>query len=106
MGRPITVRIPHALGLDEARRRIENGFSSLEQQLAGGSLGLVSLQRRWETNSLHLAGGALGQQISGRLDVLPDAVQIQIELPELLAALADRIKANLSTETRKLLEKK
>jgi len=45
MSTPITVDIPHGLGRQEARRRIEAGFGRLEQQLVAG--GLVRAQTSW-----------------------------------------------------------
>jgi hypothetical protein len=106
MAKPISVNIPHKLGKEEARRRIEEGFSSIQQQVTGGMFGIVSFQQRWEGDQMHFEGGVLHQRITGRLEVLPNCVQMQIDLPELLAALADRISARLRKETQKLLEKK
>jgi hypothetical protein len=106
MGRPVTASIPHSLGKDEARRRISDGFANIERQMSGGLLGTISFENRWEGDRLHFKGGGLGQAITGRLDVLADKVQIEIDLPEILAAIADRIKGALTKETQKLLEKK
>jgi hypothetical protein len=106
MSRPVSVNIPQQLGKAEARRRIEEGFGRLRKQLAGGLASMVAFQERWEGDRLHFEGGALGQKMTGRIDVLENAVQIEVDLPELLAALADRIKGTLKQETQKLLEKK
>ena len=106
MGRPLTANIPHKLGKDEAHRRIADGFGNLQRSLTGGMLGMFSVRERWEGNCLHFEGGGLGQKITGRLDVLEDSVQVQVDLPELLAAIADRITARFTQETQKLLEKK
>jgi len=103
VARPISITIPHALGLDEARRRIDESFGNLQTQMTGGMLGLVSFQRSWEGNRLNFTGGGLGQKITGRLDIQADAVHIQLDLPELLAAIADRITGRLRQETQKLL---
>jgi hypothetical protein len=104
MVRPIAISIPHSLSRDEARRRIEEGFAGLQRQMTGG-LGMVSFHQNWEADRLQFEGGLLGQKISGRLEIQSDSIQIQIDLPELLAALADRVAAALKKETRKLLEK-
>lgn len=104
MGRPLTASVPHKLGRDEARRRIEGGFTALQRNMTGGLGGLVSFQRRWEGDRLHFEGGSLGQRVSGRLDVLEDTVQIEVDLPELLAAIADKVLGRLKQGTRKLLE--
>ena len=106
MARPVTVNIPHALGKDEARRRIEEGFGRMRQQMTGGLAGMLTFTDRWEGDRLHFEGGGLGQKMTGRVEVLADSVQVQLDLPEMLAAIADRISARLKMEGRKLLEKK
>jgi putative polyhydroxyalkanoate system protein len=106
MQKTITVNIPHNLGKDEARRRLESGFANMRQQLTGGMGGVLSLQERWEGDRLHFDGGGLGQKLSGRLDVLADSVKIELDLPTMLAMIADRISGALQKEGQKLLEKK
>jgi hypothetical protein len=97
---------PHNLGKAEARRRIEEGFVTLQQSMTGGLMGMLSFQKRWENDRLQFEGGALGQKMSGSLDVMEDTVQIQIHLPDLLAAIADRRKGSLKNQTQRLLQKK
>lgn len=76
----------------------------MQNQMTGGMVGLVTFQRNWNGNQLNFSGGGLGQTVSGRLDVQADAVLVQIELPDLLAAIADRISGRLRQTTQKLLE--
>jgi hypothetical protein len=102
----VTVNIPHALGKDEARRRIDEGFGRMRQQTVGGIGSMLTFQDRWEGDRLHFEGGGLGQKLTGRLDVMADSVRVELDLPEILAALADKIAGRLRTEGQKLLEKK
>lgn len=74
--------------------------------MSGGIGKMMSFQQRWDADVLSFEGGGLGQKISGRITVLADQVQIQIELPALLAMAAERIAGALKTEGHKLLEKK
>jgi hypothetical protein len=106
MPTPITVSIPHRLGKAEARRRLEEGFGRIEQQLAANLMGMVSFSNRWENDRLHFEGGSFGQNISGSLDIQEDAVQLQVHLPAFLAAIADRFRSTLQKQTQLLLEKK
>jgi hypothetical protein len=106
VARPISVNIPHHLGKEEARRRIDEGFGRMRQQMTGGLTAMVSFQERWDGDRLNFEGGVLGQKITGRLDVLADSVHLELDLPEILAALAERITGRLKTEGQKLLEKK
>jgi hypothetical protein len=106
MAKPMSVSIPHKLGKEEAHHRIASGFANLQSQLTGGMLGMFSVQERWEGDRLHFEGGGLGQKITGRLDVLADSVHVEVDLPEMLAAIADRVMGKFKQETQKLLEKK
>lgn len=105
MARPVTVRIPHELGKDEARQRIERGFGSIEEQLGGGSL-KMKLQERWEGDRMHFTGGTFGAKVSGHLDVMEDEVVVEVVLPALLAALAETVKDRLRRQGTLLLENK
>jgi hypothetical protein len=105
MARTVQVSIPHSLGQQEARRRIELGFNRLEQQMTGGMGAALGLRQRWEADKLCFEGGALGQKVSGRIEAMADAVHIELDLPELLAGLAERIGGRLEQEGQKLLAK-
>lgn len=104
MSRPVTIDIPHALGAAEARRRVEAQFSRLEAQLAG--VGVTGIEKRWEGDRLHFSGRALGQAVSGRVTVLADSLQAELDLPPILAMLAGRVREALGKSGRLLLEKK
>jgi hypothetical protein len=110
MSRPVTVSIPHSLGKDEARRRIEQGFGQMRKQMLGGAGGVMAsmftITDRWEGDRLQFEGSGMGQTMTGRLDVRENAVEIQLDLPDILAALAEKITGRLKIETQKLLEKK
>src|SRR6516162_1387325 len=73
MPKTVSVRIPHDLGKEEARRRIEEGFGQLRQQMGGGLLGMVKFDDRWVGDQLQFSGGTLGQVVTGRVDVGADA---------------------------------
>ena len=104
MARPISVTIPHQLGKEEAGRRIDHNFANLQTQMSGGMLGLVKFERHWEGDRLQFTGSGLGQTVRGRIDIRPDSVYLEVDLPELLAALADRITGRLKQEAQKLLK--
>jgi putative polyhydroxyalkanoate system protein len=106
MARSITISIPHSLGRDEARNRIAAGFGRLRDQMTGGLGGVLSLQNRWEGDRLHFSGIALSQTLSGRLDVADDVVQMHLDLPEMLSALAELIQRKLQKVGQQLLEEK
>jgi hypothetical protein len=106
VSRPVTVSVPHKLGRGEARRRVEEGFGQLVRQMTGGMGGMVACHERWEGDRLHFEANALGQKMTGRLDVAEESLRIEVDLPEILAALAERITGKLKEASRKLLEQR
>ncbi len=102
MSTPVTVNIPHQLGRAEARRRIETGFANISRQLPGSG---GTCSQRWDGDRLTFSIAALGQSISGVIDVLDAAVAIQIELPGVLGIIANGLQARLRNATQLLLKK-
>jgi hypothetical protein len=100
------MNVPHNLGKEEARRRLDEGFGRVQQQMTGGMAGLLAWQQSWDGDRLNFQAGGLGQVIAGRIDVFTDSIHLEVDLPEFLVAIADKIKARLTTETQKLLLEK
>ena len=49
---------------------------------------------------------AMGQAITGRVDVQPSAIKLDIDLPWLLAAFAEKFRPRIEQEGRRMLEDK
>src|SRR5688500_14914229 len=103
MAKPVVVSIPHDLGQQEARRRLETGFGRIRQQIAGHAL---AFDERWEGDRLHFQAGAFGQKVSGRVDVFDKSVRIEVDLPWILAQIAEKLQGRIRKEGTLLLEKK
>ena len=103
MNKAVTVTIPHELGRAEARRRIDEGFANFARHM-GAAAGVLS--KAWTGDRLAFALSALGQQISGTIEVEDRAVNLEVLLPGLLATLANKVKGRLRSEGQLLLEKK
>jgi hypothetical protein len=97
----ITLSIPHKLNRLEARRRIETGFAKILRQVPG-SAGTCS--ERWDGDRLIFEVGAMGQTVSGVVDVLDDAVRMEIELPGMLGLIAGALKNRLQSAGQLLLK--
>jgi hypothetical protein len=104
MSKPLTVEIPHSLGREEAKRRIETGFERLEHQFGSG--GLARMEKRWSGDRLSFQAQALGQHVSGRLEVLDQVVRMELDLPPFLAMIGSSLKGRLQKEGQLLLERK
>jgi putative polyhydroxyalkanoate system protein len=102
MVKPVVVTIPHELGRAEARQRIEDGVARMGHQFGEG----VKLTRTWEGDRLSFAAKVVGQAVAGRLDVMDDAVRMEVDLPPFFAMIADKIKGRLKKEGQLMLEKK
>jgi putative polyhydroxyalkanoate system protein len=99
----IVVSIPSRLGQVETKRRLEDGVRHLRSQYAGK---IASVEETWTGDRMDFKVAALGQSLNGRLEVLADSVKVEIDLPWLLAAFAEKIKTEIEQRGRKLLEKK
>ena len=103
MSDKITVTVSHRLGKVEAARRIKEGLAQ-----ADGHLGamMVIEEQTWEGDTLRFRMRALGQAAAATIEVLEDALRIEVALPWLLAKAAKRLIPVLRSQTTRLLEKK
>ena len=99
MSQPIQVDLPHRLGKEEARRRIAANIHKLESQIPGGA----KVQSSWTGDRLNLEVHAMGQAVTGDLDVEESRVRCKLELPGMLAMFARPIEAMLSAKGSDLL---
>ena len=99
----VTVIVGHRLGKVEAVRRIKDGFARTSGHL--GAMIAVE-QETWEGDTLRFRMRALGQSAAGSIEVLEDALRIEVSLPTLLAQAAKRLLPILRKEATLLLEKK
>jgi hypothetical protein len=102
MSQPLVVSIPHRLGLQEARRRLDSGIGRIRPELAG----LVNtLDYSWDGDNLNFRTVAMWQTITGRIEVLEDAVRIEIDLPWMMRLLGDTIMKQVRGRGVAMLEK-
>jgi hypothetical protein len=99
----ITVTIPHRLTQDEARLRLQKGITDLKTRHAAS---IAQVDETWTGNQMAFKLSAMGQAITGRVDVLPDAVKLDLDLPWMLAMLAEKIRPRVEAEGRRMLEQK
>lgn len=103
MSKPVVVTIPHHLGRQEARDRIQKGLAGLRSQ---ASTPLTFLEDAWTGDHLDFKVGALGQSMTGRLDIEDSQVRLEVDLPWVLAVFADKVKGMVQKQGTLLLEKK
>lgn len=103
MNKTLKISLPHHLPRHEAKRRLQDGFGNLRQQL---SQNLGQVEDRWTDDHLDLKAAAFGQSLTARIDVRDTCVDVEIDLPWLFAMLAEKIKGQVVQAGQKLLEKK
>jgi hypothetical protein len=99
----VTIIVGHRLGKVEAVRRVNEGFARTSGHL-GGMIAME--QETWQGDTLNFRMRALGQTAAGSIEVLDDALRIEVSLPWLLAKAAKRLLPILRKEATLLLEKK
>ncbi|MGC1358998.1 MAG: polyhydroxyalkanoic acid system family protein [Xanthobacteraceae bacterium] len=103
MSKPLVVSIPHRLGKDEAIRRLKTGLAEIRTKYS--QLFSVS-EETWDQARLQFRISALGQAVSGTIDVAEDSVRLEIFMPWLLAKLAETLQPLIRREGTLMLEKK
>ena len=98
---PITVTIPHRLGREAAKTRIDRGLGAIRGEIAPY---VRSIDYRWEGYRLDFRVGAMLQSVSGRIEVYEEFVRIEFALPRLLHLLAKTISGRIERSGARLLE--
>ena len=103
MSENVSVTVGHHLGKTEAIRRLKDGLARTNGHLGG----LVAVdQETWQGDTLRFRVLAFGQGASASVQVLDDALRIEVLLPGLLGTIAKRLLPILRKEATRLLEKK
>ena len=103
MSKPVVVSIPHQLGKEGARRRLQGGVGRLREQF-GDKLGKV--EDTWTGDHADFRVTVLGQSVIGALDVMESEVRVEVQLPWMLAMVAEKAKGLIEKQGTLLLEKK
>ena len=99
---PLVIVVPHRLGRQEAKRRLDAGIARLRPELSAFVSGL---DYGWQADTLNFNARAMWLAISGRIEVQDETVRIEIDLPWLMRLLADTIRKQVSERATLMLEK-
>ena len=100
MGTPIAIDIPHSLGKDGVRQRLDGGISRITEKIPGGGV----VQHRWEGDTMHFTVTAMGQSIASTATVFADKVHAVVDLPAFLGLFAGKVKEMIEREAPKLVK--
>jgi hypothetical protein len=102
VSKPLFVSIPHHLGKDEAARRLKSGLGGARTNFAHF---FVIQEETWTGDRLDFQVRALGQPVSGTIEVFDNCVNVQLVLPAFLATLAEALQPLIRKEGTLMLEK-
>ncbi|MGW8207357.1 MAG: polyhydroxyalkanoic acid system family protein [Hyphomicrobiaceae bacterium] len=102
MPQPVVVTIPHRLGKAEAKRRLQSGFHNVRSNFGES---FMMLKDSWAGDHLDFQASLLGQSTTGSVDVAENHVRLEVQLPWVLALLANKAKVLVEKQGRLMLEK-
>ncbi|MDT0576811.1 polyhydroxyalkanoic acid system family protein [Croceicoccus sp. F390] len=95
------VAVSHSLTRAEVRRRLDAKQDSLASFVPGG---MADIETRWQSEDrMLMIIRAMGQQLTGHVDIEDNQVVFDIELPPALSFVEPMIKGSLEEKGRKLL---
>lgn len=100
MTQPIALDIPHTLGKEGVRQRLDGGIARITEKIPGGG----HVQHRWDGDTMHFTVAAMGQTIASTATVYDDRVHAVVDLPGFLGLFAGKVKAVIEREAPKLLK--
>ncbi|MGQ4272994.1 polyhydroxyalkanoic acid system family protein [Terrihabitans sp. B22-R8] len=104
MKKPVVVTLPHQHTKAEAIKRIRDGLNGVRPQLAAYT---TSVEDEWREDDLHFRVVAMKQTVSGRIHVMDQQVRVEVDLPWVLAAIAEKVRGQIEKRgSQILLEKK
>lgn len=100
MGQIVSVDVKHSLGPEEAKRRVQAGIEAMKTKY-GEQLSFAQVA----FNDMHadVVITALGHSLKGAFDFLPDCVRVSLELPWVLALVAEKAKSLIAQKTENML---
>jgi Putative polyhydroxyalkanoic acid system protein (PHA_gran_rgn) len=103
MSNPLVITISHQLSRQEARGRLQKNMDGIRSHLSRYA---SEVDNQWTEDRMDFRVVAVGQTVTGRIDVLDDAVRVEVHLPWLLARLGTRIGDRIRQQGRTMLTKK
>jgi len=103
MANPISVDLPHNLGVEEAKNRMQGSIGKLKDHIPGGS---AEVRSTWAGDRMNLVVEAMGQEVGAHIDVLEKVVRVEVILPGMLGFFGKQIEGLLRAKGGALLEDK
>ena len=100
MSRSIVMSFPHDLSVPEAKKRINERFELMKTQYID-KVGHAELV--WVGDVANLRASAIGQTATAQIELQPANIRVEIHLPWLLAAFANKVEGLLQSNAKDTL---
>lgn len=97
----LEVRVPHSLGKDEVRRRLDRAVVRARDEYADN---VGAIETSWQGDDLLAVGvNVMGMQIDGEVEILVEELLVRLEVPMMAALFAGRIREGIEERLGGLL---
>lgn len=96
----MSVTIPHTLGEEEARRRVQGMISNMKEQYGDR---VSDLHEEWNGDTGRFSLKAMGMSLKGTLQVTDNAVKVDGDLPWAAKPFQGTIEATIRERAERLL---
>lgn len=97
------IALPHDLGKEEVRRRLKERSHEIADHIPGG---MASVDTEWQGDDrMRLSVNAMGQSITGDIEVFDSELVFQIALPPALSFVRPMIEGAIRSSGQKMLTK-
>ncbi len=100
MQKSIVITVPHNLGADAAKKRICERIEVLRSAYLDK---LAYTEINWTGDKADVRVVALGQSVTAQIDVMPESLRIEVQLPWLVATLGNKIQGVLANNAKESL---
>ena len=97
MSKAIVVTVPHNLGAETAKQRLAMHIEQLRKDYVDK---IAHSEVVWTGNRADMRISALGQVITAQIDVLNDALRIEVQLPWILSVLSSKVQDALTSNAK------
>lgn len=101
MSRSIVMTFPHDFAVAEAKKRIAERFDALKAQYVD-KIGHAEMV--WVGDVAHLRVAAIGQTATAEIEVKANDIRVEVHLPWLLAAMANKVEGLLKKNAQETLK--
>lgn len=94
------IAVPHALGRDEARRRVRERSGDIAEFVPA----FAKVSTAWPADDrMDLTVGIMGKELTGQIEIHEAEVAFSFEIPEALSFAEPLIRGQIEAKGRKLL---